>query len=244
MTVHRPAGAAAPSGQLALGVAFNAARRMDNFVPGPNAGCVAALRGIVAGTSGGHAYIAGPEGSGKTHLLQASCAMAAADGARVAYVPVADRRGLDAAVLAGMDSAVLVCVDDVDQAAGDGRWERALFNLYNEVDAGGARMVFAGRQGPAALALADLRSRLDAALMLQLIAPDDALRRLVLRQRARDLGFELGDDVLGYLLSRLPRGLGHLTALVEDLDRYALAAQRRVTVALVREFLEASGRPS
>lgn len=241
MTGNRPSGAAAPSGQLALGVAFSTARRMDNFVPGPNAGCVAALRAMAAGESGGHAYIVGPEGSGKTHLLQASCALAAANGARVAYVPVADRRGLDAAVLVGMDSAALVCVDDVDQAAGDGRWERALFNLYNEADAGGARMLFAGRQGPCALVLADLRSRLAAALVLQLTAPDDVLRRQVLRQRAHDLGFDLGDEVLAYLLSRQPRGLGHLTSLIEDLDRYALAAQRRVTVALVREFLDASG---
>jgi DnaA family protein len=242
VTASDPGGAIAPSGQLALSVGFNAARRLDNFVPGPNAGCVAALRAVVTGESGGHVYLTGPEGSGKTHLLHASCALAAAGGARVVYLPMVQRRALDAAVLSGMDSAVLVCVDDVDHAAGDGPWELALFNLYNEADAGGARMVFAGRRGPAAMALADLRSRLSAALVLQLLAPDDAQRRQVLRGRARELGFELGDDVLGYLLSRQPRALGHLTALVEDLDRYALAAQRRVTVALVREFLDASGR--
>lgn len=236
------AGTAAPSGQLALGVGFNAARRMDNFVPGPNAGCVAALRAAVAGQVEGHVYLAGPEGSGKTHLLQASCALAAAGGARVAYVPLAERRALDAAVFAGLASAALVCVDDVDHAAGDEGWERALFNLYNEAEASGARMVFAGRRGPAAVALADLRSRLSAALMLQLLAPDDALRRQVLRQRARDLGVELGDDVLAYVLARQPRALGRLTALLEALDRYALAAQRRITVSLVREFLDASRR--
>lgn len=242
MTGSDPGGAVAPSGQLALGVGLNAARRIDNFVPGPDAGCVAALRAVVLGESAGHAYLTGSEGTGKTHLLQGSCALAAAGGARVAYVPMAARRALDACVLAGMDSAVLVCVDDVDQAAGDGPWERALFNLYNEVDASGGRMVFAGRRGPAAMQLADLRSRLSAALMLQLHAPDDMQRRQVLRRRAQDLGFDLGDDVLGYLLSRQPRALGHLAALVEDLDRYALAAQRRITLALVREFLDGSAR--
>lgn len=242
MTRSPAAAAVAPSGQLALGVGFNAARRLDNFVPGPNAGCVAALRGAVAGECAGHVYLAGPEGSGKTHLLQASCALAASGGARVAYLPLADRRAFDAGVLTGMGSAVLVCVDDVDHAAGDASWERALFNLYNEVDASGARMVFAGRRGPAAVALADLRSRLSAALLLQLLAPDDELRRQVLRQRARDLGFDLGEDVLAYVLARQPRALGQLTALVEQLDRYALAAKRRITVALVREFLDASRR--
>ena len=215
---------------------------MDNFITGANAACVAALRDLVSGRTSGHAFLAGPPGSGKTHLLQACCALAAAGGARVAYLPIAQREALDARLLAGLDSAALVCVDDVDHAAGDERWERAIFNLYNEIDASGSHLVFSGCSGPMAMVLADLRSRLSAALMLQLAAPDDAQRRQVLQQRARELGFDLGEDVLNYLLSRQPRALAHLTALLEELDRYALSAQRRVTLALVREFLDASGR--
>jgi DnaA family protein len=69
---------------------------------------------------------------------------------------------------------------------------------------------------------------------------DDEVRRQVLGRRAQDLGFELGDDVADFILARQPRDLARLTALVEALDGYALAAKRRVTVALVREFLSAS----
>ena len=65
----------------------------------------------------------------------------------------------------------------------------------------------------------------------------------MLTRRASDLGFELGADVLAYVLARQSRDLGDLVALVESLDRYALAAKRRVTVALVREFLASVRTP-
>ena len=43
--------------------------------------------------------------------------------------------------------------------------------------------------------------------------------------------------VADFILARHPRDLARLTSLVEALDGYALAAKRRVTIALVREFL-------
>ena len=48
----------------------------------------------------------------------------------------------------------------------------------------------------------------------------------------------LSEEVLAYLLSRLPRDLASLNAVLEALDRYSLAAKRPVTVPLVREAME------
>jgi DnaA family protein len=47
----------------------------------------------------------------------------------------------------------------------------------------------------------------------------------------------LSDDVMDFLLRRLARDLGHLMAVLDRLDRYALAAQRSVTVPLLRQML-------
>ena len=44
--------------------------------------------------------------------------------------------------------------------------------------------------------------------------------------------------MLAYLLSRLPRDLASLNAVLEALDRYSLATKRPVTLPLVREALE------
>lgn len=241
------AGAAVPGSgpvsgrQLALGVGFNAARRLGNFVPGANDAVLGALRALVRGEGAGHLYLRGAPGSGKTHLLQACCAEVQAGGARVAYLPLADRAAFPRGLLAGLAGAALLCLDDVDRAVADADWETALFHLYNEAEAAGARLLFSGRAGPAAARLPDLRSRLCASLVLDLAPPDDAQRARVLQQRARDLGFELPDDAVAWVLARRPRDLARLTALVEGLDRYALAAKRRVTLALVREFLERGG---
>lgn len=223
--------------QLALGVTFNASRRFSNFVTAGNESVISALNSLLRGQSNGHIYLSGAAGTGKTHLLQACCAVAADGGGRVAYLPMAARAQLDESLLRNLEQARVVCVDDVDQIAHDACWERAMFSLYNDVDLAGVSMVFAGRAGPDSIELADLRSRLSAALRLDLFAPDDAHRAAVLDQRANDLGFELGADVSAYVLTRQSRDLGDLTSFLESLDRYALAAKRRVTVALVREFL-------
>lgn len=240
MTTRSGRGAGPPVRQLPLGVALNATRRLDNFVPGPDAAAVAALQALLAGELAGHVYLQGSAGTGKTHLLQGCCAAAVSAGQRVAYLPLAQPRTLDPSLLSGMESATLLCLDDVDQLAGDGAWEQAVFRLYNEADAAGSRMLFAGRAGPQGLALADLRSRLRAALVISLTVCDDTRRAAVLRAQARERGVDLGDDVIHYVLARQPRDLGTLVALLEALDRYALVTQRRITVALVREYLEQS----
>lgn len=240
MTASESVGTPAPTGQLALGLGLNAAARLENFIPGANGGVLSLLRRFVSGELSGHVYLRGGPGVGKTHLLAACCAEAQRDSARVAYLPLDARDTLSRSVLTGMHSASLICVDDVDSVAGDLEWEIALFNLYNEAEAAGARLLFSGRGGPGSTSLPDLRSRLSAALLLVLAAPDDALRREVLRQRGEALGFELTDDTLTYILARQPRDLGRLTALIDAVDRYALAAKRRVTTALVREYLDGS----
>ena len=130
-----------------------------------------------------------------------------------------------------------MCLDDISAVAGIGAWESALFRLYNEADAAGARLVFSARRGPAAFSLADLASRLAAALALRLSAPGDAHRTAVLRAQAEERGLALTEDAVAYILARQPRDLARLVALLDELDRYALATQRRVTAALVREYL-------
>ena len=228
-----------PGAQLALGFGFSPGRRLDNFVPGPNAATLAAVRAIASGESSTPLYLRGPQATGKTHLLQGCCAAAQAGGERVAYLPLGSLDEITPAVLGGLHEADVLCIDDVDGVAGDPAWETALFHLYNEAEARGARLVFSGRGGPNLLQMPDLASRLAAGLMLVLLPPDDALRRAVLNQQASELGFELGDEVAEYILARAPRDLERLSVLVASLDRYALAAKRRVTVVLVREFLAA-----
>src|SRR5919108_695820 len=84
----------------------------------------------------------------------------------------------------------------------------------------------------------DLRTRLAWGLVYQLKPLSDADKARHLHAQAARRGLRLPDEVVGYLLTRLPRDLASLNAVLEALDRYSLSAKRPVTLPLVREALE------
>src|SRR5258706_232679 len=47
----------------------------------------------------------------------------------------------------------------------------------------------------------------------------------------------LPDDIVAYLLTRLPRDMASLQSIMEVLDRYSLMRKRALTLPLVREAL-------
>ena len=70
---------------------------------------------------------------------------------------------------------------------------------------------------------------------------DDDAKLEVLGRRAGQLGFELPEETGRYLLTRSQRGLADLLELLDGVDRAALAAQRRVTVPFLRDYLASRG---
>ena len=196
-----------------------------------------ALVGEVArGERGDWLFLAGPDGSGKTHLLIAACALARARGGDASYLPLASVAGRVADALAGQARAALVCLDGVDAIAGHPDDEVALFHFHNAARSAGARVLYAASAMPAALpiALPDLRSRLEQCTRIALEPLDEADRREVLRQRAARRGLELDDAVLDYLFRRVGRDLASLGTLLDRLDRASLAEQRRLTIPFLK----------
>ena len=129
-------------------------------------------------------------------------------------------------------------VDALEEAA-----QIALFNAINRAREGCGAVLAAGKAPPGQLALReDLRSRLGWGLVYQLKALTDEDKARHLRAEAERRGLRIADEVIWYLLSRLPRDLPSLNAALELLDRYSLAQQRHITLPLVREALKADGR--
>ena len=100
-------------------------------------------------------------------------------------------------------------------------------------------MLYTAREAPddLGLTLPDLRSRLSQLTRLRLSAADDATRAAILRLRAERRGLAMDEAAIDWLLKRVERDLGSLTALFERLDRESLAAKRRVTVPFLRQVL-------
>lgn len=225
--------------QLPLALRWPRRQRFDQFFPGAaNAAALAIVEGAV--TEGrGCVYVAGPAGSGKTHLLIAACQAATDAGLSAQYLGLRHARGNRAAAIAGVGGSHLLALDDVDLVAGDADAELALFATYNRyLDAGGV-LLLAAEALPAALSvqLPDLRSRLGACTQARLVALDDGERRHVLQAQARHRGIVLDEVVLDWMFARYPRDLGALLDLLDRVDRASLAAQRRVTVPFLRQLL-------
>lgn len=229
--------------QLPLGVTLRDQRSFANFVPGPNGGAVASLERLLAGSAGGAVLLWGARGSGKSHLLEACCGFPALHGEPVAYLPLGDAR-IAPEMLEGLADVRLLCVDDADRAAGDARFEEALFHLYNRAEQARCPMVLAAGSAPRSppWRLPDLVSRLNAAVVWHLRELDDAGRRQALALHARERGFALGEDVTAYLMKHLRRDMVSLVDFLDRLDRSSLAAQRRVTLPFVRGLLEPGGQ--
>ena len=75
------------------------------------------------------------------------------------------------------------------------------------------------------------------ATQLKPLTDENKLRYLSAEAESR--GLRLSEEVASYLLTRLPRDLPSLAAVIALLDRYSLAKQRHITLPLVREALKA-----
>jgi len=234
--------------QLPLRVRLRDTSVFASYFAGRNQPVVDALRSLERIRSSAHTattciWVHGPAASGKTHLLQACCAVAGAHHAAAAYLPlrVAASSGED--LLTGYGEFALVCLDDAEAIAGRTGWERALFRLHQELDERGGRLLISGSAPPAALGfeLRDLASRLNGGLVLTLQMLDEREQIGALKLRARLRGFELPEETAQYLLRRLPRDMASLCAFLDQLDEASLAAQRRLTLPFVRQVMEAKG---
>jgi DnaA family protein len=225
--------------QLSLGVALQDRAVFASFLAGPNLEAVEHVRRLAEGSAAGVAWLAGPAGCGKTHLLQAACAVAGSEG-RAAYVPLLELASLGSGVLEGLRDIACLCLDDVHAVAGNASWEHGLFALYCALEERGGRLLAAAHAPPALLrwTLPDLASRFAASAIFQLRALDESEQREALRLRAHQRGFELPEDTARYLQRRFPRDMRTLYQILDTLDTAALAAQRRLTVPFIRSVLQ------
>ncbi len=204
-------------------------RREDFFVSPANAAALAAIDGW-QGWPGGKMLLIGPRGSGKTHLARL---WAQESGA--AILPAAD---LPTADLPALSAAGAVAVEDAEAAAGHPQTEAAFFHLHNLVTQSGHLLVTAATPPRDwGLALPDLASRLQAAPLTRIEAPDDALLSAVLIKLFGDRQIAVPPNLIPYLVQRMERSINAARELVARLDAHALAAGRPITRQLAADVL-------
>lgn len=183
--------------------------------------------------------LAGPAGSGKTHLAQIWRARS--------HSAACEATALTEAVVSSMTDHRALIVENLDRGIGD---ERVLFHLLNGAREHGHSVLLASRAPPGELAVAlpDLRSRLRAMPVAAIEAPDEDLIRAVLVKLFADRQLVVEPHVVAYLALHVERSMAAVNRLVAVLDEMSLALHRRVTRPLARAALDRiqetdSGRP-
>lgn len=225
--------------QLPLNVTLRDDATLENFYAGDNEEVLAHLSDVGVHGDAAPLYLWGPRGAGKSHLLQAVCHAAGARSVAAAYLPLDQLKSLSPSLTEGLEQLDVVCIDDVHIIAGDARWEAALFHLFNRCRERGACLIHSGACAPTGLGLglADLASRLGGSLVFHIKPLSDEQMMSALQLRAAQRGIELPVEVAQYLLRRCERNMTTLASLLERLDHASLAAQRRLTIPFVREWL-------
>jgi chromosomal replication initiation ATPase DnaA len=159
--------------------------------------------------------LAGPPGSGKSHL-----AAIWADKAKAQVVHV-DALRID-------NASGNILIDGLGEAAID---ETALFHMINGARENGFSLLTTSRRWPSQwpVKLPDLVSRIKSAPTVEISEPDDALLSGVITKLFADRQLVVEPQLVSYLVSRIERSLATAQNVVDRLDKAALVAKSRVT---------------
>ena len=220
--------------QLAFDLVFRAALGREDFLVNPvNAAAVDAIDSWSNWSQRAQA-IAGPAGSGKSHLVEVwrSQTQAIRFGAAA----------LDESAIMAATDAGAVAVEDIDRGIAD---ERVLFHLFNLAREGRLSLLVTTRAlpGEIEITLPDLRSRLRAMALTRIEPPDENLLRALIVKLMADRQLEIAPKVIEYVVKRMERSADGARRFVQLLDRHALAARRDVTIHLAREVLDDMAAP-
>ena len=178
------------------------------------------------------AVLAGPNGSGKTHLARAWAAKSnalALQADKLASIPIPEA------------SSQAFLIEDIGEAALD---ETALFHLANSVRQHGGSLLLTSKLRPLSwnVTLPDLKSRLQSATVVEIAEPDDSLLLAVLAKLFADRQVIVEANVSDYLVTRMERSFSEAVRIVAQLDTLALEKKARITRSLAASIF-AGGDP-
>lgn len=217
------------SHQLPLPLPHRSARGRSDFLVAPcNHEAVALVDGCARWNDKIH-LIYGPEASGKTHLLDV---WADAIGA----VAVASQ-SIEGITLDSVRTAPGIAIDDLQNLGVVN--ETHLFHIFNEARAYKIPVLMTAAVPPRSLpiALPDLASRILGLPAVALLAPDDTLLEGLMMKLLNDRQLSIAEHVASFVLSRIERSCGAVSAFVDTFDRVSLAQKRPLTRALAVEVL-------
>lgn len=214
--------------QLVLDLPLRPALGRDDFLVAPsNAAAVALVDQWPRWPSHG-AILLGPAGSGKSHLATVWQQKAGAQ--------LVEARELKGNQVPSLLKGKALVIENLTERGAD---EAGLFHLLNLARVEGASLLFTSLRPvrQLGLRLPDLTSRLGALPAATIEPPDDSLLRGVLVKHFADRQIAVGEALVSYLLTRMPRSMDMARQAVAAIDAAALEQKTKVTRAFAAKVL-------
>lgn len=146
--------------------------------------------------------------------------------------PARSGKSLMARYFSGQGGTV---IDDAETTPAE-----TLFNAWNRAQDTNVPLLLVSRWQPGEwnIVLPDLQSRLGAALILEIAAPDDEMVAQLLQKQLADRGAAISVDALSYLQRRIERSYAGIEKFARAANALALAENAPVNLALVKKVLE------
>ncbi len=194
-------------------------------------------------------YLSGASGLGKTHLLMSigNHLAETSSSAKALYVHCRDLikslnrgdSGLPGNLGTPGSEIDFLLLDDIDRITAHPAAQEALYRIYNQTLEQGGKMVFAGRTPADQLEKTEsfLTSRFRWGMTAELLPMDDGATAQLIQKLAEDLGLDIPDKVITYLLSRIPRDFQSVRNAVTRINEESLRQKYKVTLPLVKTAL-------
>ena len=215
---------------------FNPQFSFENFVVGPSNRFAHSAAIAVSKTPGqvyNPLFIYGPPGVGKTHLLYAIANGIRRDNpnANVVYIKgdqftneliAAIQNGKNVEFRSKYREADLFLIDDVQFIAGKESTQEEFFHTFNKLYEEHKQIVMTSDRKPSdMLTLEDrLKTRFEWGLLADVQPPDYETRMAIIKNKAKSLGLQLGDDVCNYIAINVTNNVRQIEGTVKKILAY------------------------
>lgn len=215
---------------------FNPQFTFDNFVVGPSNRFAHSAAIAVSKTPGqvyNPLFLYGPPGVGKTHLLYAIANGIRKENpdANIVYIKgdqftneliAAIQNGQNIEFRSKYREADLFLIDDVQFIAGKESTQEEFFHTFNKLYEEHKQIVMTSDRKPSdMLTLEDrLKTRFEWGLLADIQPPDYETRMAILKNKAKNLGLNLSDDVCNYIAINVTNNVRQIEGTVKKILAY------------------------